>query len=204
LSLYQMAAFGGVALGSWLWGVLAHAEGVRSALLVSALVLAVSAALALWLRIAHDSDRNLDPLRHWQAPSMAVPVDARTGPVVITVEWIIAQEDVLEFLRAMAERRRIRRRDGARNWRLLRDLVDPEIWIERYESPTWLDYVRLNNRMTQDDAIVPERLLALHRGPNLPRVRRMIERQTSSLPAELGHFANHESPAPPHGPGTSP
>jgi predicted MFS family arabinose efflux permease len=201
LSLYQMAAFGGLALGSWLWGVLADADGVRSALLVSALALAGSAALALWLRIAHEGDRNLDPLRNWQAPSTTVPVDARTGPVVITVEWIIAQDDVLEFLRAMAERRRIRRRDGARNWRLLRDLAEPELWIERYESPTWLDYVRLNNRMTQDDAVVPERLLALHRGPDSPRVHRMIERQTSSVPAELGLGA-HDSHASPHGPGT--
>jgi hypothetical protein len=203
LSLYQMAAFGGLALGSWLWGVLAHSGGVGSALLISALVLGGSAGLALWLRIAHEGDRNLDPLRDWQAPNTAVPVDARTGPVVITIEWVIAQEDVLEFLRAMAERRRIRRRDGARNWRLLRDLVDPELWIERYESPTWLDYVRLNNRMTQDDAIVPERLLALHKGPGSPRVRRMIERQTSSLPAELVH-PQHVSPPSPHGPGTTP
>jgi predicted MFS family arabinose efflux permease len=203
LSLYQMAAFGGIALGSWLWGVLADADGVGSALLISALVLGGSAALALWLRIAHDDDRNLDPLRHWQAPKTAVPVDARTGPVVITVEWIIAQDDALEFLRAMAERRRIRRRDGARNWRLLRDLVDPELWIERYESPTWLDYVRLNNRMTQDDAIVPERLLALHRGPDAPRVRRMLERPTSWLPAELAHIVPDSHPSP-HGPGTSP
>ena len=68
----------------------------------------------------------------------------------------------------MAERRRIRRRDGARNWRLLRDLADPQLWIERYETPTWLDYIRLNNRLTQDDATIPERLRALHRGPGRP------------------------------------
>ena len=80
----------------------------------------------------------------------------------------------------MAERRRTRRRDGARNWRLLRDLADPRLWIERYETPTWLDYIRLNNRMTRDDALVPERLRELHRGTELPRVRRRIERQTSA------------------------
>jgi hypothetical protein len=83
----------------------------------------------------------------------------------------------------MAERRRIRRRDGALKWRLLRDLADPQLWIERYETPTWLDYIRHNSRLTQDDAIIPERLRALHRGPDAPRVRRMIERQTGSLAA---------------------
>lgn len=184
LSLYQMAAFGGLAVGSWLWGECATDLGVRTALLLSAVVVLAFALLARWLPLTQFVDRNLDPLRRWKEPSTAVPVDSRTGPVVITVEYVIREEDALEFLRAMGERRRIRRRDGARNWRLLRDLADPQLWIERYETPTWLDYVRLNSRLTQDDAVVPERLRALHRGPGGPRVRRVIERQTSSLPAD--------------------
>ena len=61
------------------------------------------------------------------------------------------------------------------------DLADPEVWIERYESPTWLDYIRHNSRLTHDDAAVPEHLRALHQGPDRPRVRRMIERQPSAL-----------------------
>ena len=60
-------------------------------------------------------------------------------------------------------------------------MSDPELWIERYETPTWLDYLRLNNRMTRHDAIVPESLRALQRGPDAPRVRRMIERQAAKL-----------------------
>ena len=66
------------------------------------------------------------------------------------------------------------------------DLADPQIWVERYETATWLDYIRHNNRLTQEDAVIPDRILALHRkggGDERPRVRRMIERQTGSLPA---------------------
>ena len=66
-------------------------------------------------------------------------------------------------------------------YRLMRDLADPEVWIERYETPTWLDYIRHNSRLTHDDAAVPEHLRALHRGSGPPRVRRMIERQPSAL-----------------------
>ena len=184
LSLYQMAAFGGLAAGSWLWGVVAAAEDVGAALLIAAFVILACALLGRWMPLMQSGELNLDPLRLWKEPSTAVPVEPRTGPVVITIEYVIREEDALEFLRRMAERRRIRRRDGARNWRVLRDLADPQLWIERYETPTWLDYVRLNSRLTQDDATVPERLRALHRGPGAPRVRRMIERQTSSLPTE--------------------
>ena len=184
LSLYQMAAFGGLAAGSWLWGVVAAAEDVGAALLIAAFVILACALLGRWMPLMQSGELNLDPLRLWKEPSTAVPVEPRTGPVVITIEYVVREEDALEFLRRMAERRRIRRRDGARNWRVLRDLADPQLWIERYETPTWLDYVRLNSRLTQDDATVPEGLRALHRGPGAPRVRRMIERQTSSLPTE--------------------
>ena len=183
LSLYQMAAFGGIAVGSWIWGGVAAFQGVGTALVAASIFLLACAVLGLWVPLAQTEDLNLAPLRRWEAPPTAVPVEPRTGPVVVTIEWIIREEDILEFLKAMAERRRIRRRDGALAWALLRDLADPTLWIERYKLPTWLDYIRLNNRVTQDDAVIPERLRALHRGPEEPRVRRMIERQTSSAPA---------------------
>lgn len=176
LSLYQMAAFGGIAGGSWLWGVVAERESIMFSLLACAAVLFACAAFGAWRPLAQSKDLDLDPLQHWQEPQTAVPVVPRSGPVVISIEYVIREEDQIRFLAAMSERRRIRRRDGALNWRLLRDLSNPELWIERYETPTWLDYLRLNNRMTRNDAVVPASLRALHRGPEAPRVRRMIER----------------------------
>jgi MFS family permease len=194
LALYQMAAFGGLAAGSWIWGEAAADLGISTALLAAAGVVVVSAILGFWAPLSQTGERNLDPLRQWDAPPTSVEVDARTGPVVVTVEYIIDETDIEEFLWRMAERRRTRRRDGARNWRLLRDLHDPRLWIERYETPTWLDYIRLNNRMTRDDALITERLRELHRGTEAPRVRRRIERQTSSSPtpsADTGESSTH-------------
>ena len=181
LSLYQMATFSGLAAGSWLWGEVAASVSINAALLMAAVVMLAGAVLGRWRPLAQTEELNLDLLRSWKEPSTVVPVEARTGPVVITIEYVIHQDDIEEFLDAMAERRRIRRRDGARNWRLLRDLADPELWIERYETPTWLDYVRHNSRITHHDAMIPERLRALHRGSEPPRVRRMIERQRSPI-----------------------
>jgi MFS family permease len=189
LSLYQMFAFGGMAGGSWLWGVLTESRSVSFALIIAAFVLLSSAAAGLWHRLAQTEDLNLTPLRTWKPPETAVPVDARTGPVVVTVEYRIREADVIAFLAVMNERRRIRRRDGARNWMLLRDLSQPEVWIERFSTSTWLDYIRHSSRLTHEDAAIPERLLALHRGPNPPLVRRMIERQTTVLPASTESVA---------------
>ena len=183
LSMYQMFVFAGIALGSWLWGLVTHIEGVRFALAVAGVVLFLSALLGFWRALAETADLNLELLQRWKEPDTEVPVEARTGPVVITIQYVIAEQDILEFLRAMDERRRIRRRDGANDWKLLRDLADPQIWIERYSTPTWLDYVRHNSRLTHEDAVIPERIRSLHRGPERPVVRRMIERQTGALPS---------------------
>ncbi|WP_043959684.1 MFS transporter [Lysobacter sp. A03] len=181
LSIYQMAAFGGLASGSWLWGEVAASTSVTLALLAASVVMLGGAALGRWWPVAQTKELNLDLLHLWKEPSTVVPVDGRTGPVVITIEYAIREADLAEFMGAMVERRRVRRRDGARNWRLLRDLADPEVWIERYETPTWLDYVRHNSRKTHHDAAISERIRALHCGHDGPVVRRMIERQCAPI-----------------------
>src|SRR5690606_30142611 len=85
------------------------------------------------------------------------------------------------FLSLMLERRRIRIRDGARQWALLRDLENPDLWTETYHVPTWVEYVRHNQRRTHADAEMWDKLSALHSGSTGPRVHRMIERQTVPL-----------------------
>lgn len=182
IALYQMATFGGMAGGSWLWGWLTLHLGLEQALLAAACALVVGAALGLRSPLPPLTALNLDPLSRWREPKIEVDIEPRSGPIIVTVEYLIRDEDVYAFLGAMSERRRVRRRDGARQWTLLRDLVNPELWIERYESPTWVEYVRQNQRVTQADAEIGDRVRALHSGPNPPVARRLIERQVSAPP----------------------
>lgn len=178
LALYQTATFGGMAAGSWLWGALADTFGVPNALLVSAAVLLFGALIGLLLPQPEFESLNLDPLNRFSEPQLRLDLRSRSGPIMIMVDYKIAQDDVPAFLAAMTLRRRIRIRDGARQWALLRDLENPELWTESYHVPTWVEYVRHNQRRTQADAEVSERLLALHCGTTPPVVHRMIERQT--------------------------
>jgi hypothetical protein len=46
--------------------------------------------------------------------------------------------------------------------------------------PTWVEYMRHNERHTQADAEVTDSLRQLHRGATGPVVHRMIERQAIS------------------------
>ncbi|WP_274627664.1 MFS transporter [Arvimicrobium flavum] len=185
LSLYQTATFGGMAAGSWLWGAVADVHGASLALVGSGVVLVLAAVVGLWFRLPEFSSLNLNPLDQFREPELRLDLKARSGPIMIMVDFRIAQEDVPAFLTAMADRRRIRIRDGARQWVLLRDLENPEIWTESYHVPTWVEYVRHNQRRTHADAEVTQRLLKLHRGPESPRVHRMIERQTVPLQDDM-------------------
>lgn len=184
LALYQMSAFGGMAAGSWLFGMLAEDHGVGIALTAAAAVQLLGAAAGLPFTLPQVENLNLDPLSRWSEPDTAVPVESRSGPIVVTIEYRIRVTDIAAFLTAMAERRRIRRRDGARHWTLLRDLGEADLWIERYHVATWLDYIRHNQRRTHADIENGDQILALHNHPERPRVHRMIERQTGSLPVQ--------------------
>lgn len=177
VAIYQMATFGGMALGGWLWGELAQEHSIVTSLLISAGVLAIGALLGLYFRFPDLQRTNLDPLNTWQAPEVQVDMQPRSGPIVIAVEYTIRPEDTLAFLSVMAERKRIRMRDGARRWTLLRDIENAELWMERYHLPTWHDYIRHNQRMTVADVGVRERLRALDHSAGAPKVHRMIERQ---------------------------
>ncbi len=185
LSLYQTATFGGMAAGGWIWGLAAEVYGPPVALVLAAFVMIVGAAIGFGrLALPAFHDLNLDPLNRWKEPRVELDIQPRSGPVKIMIEYVINAPDVPEFMEIMAERRRIRKRDGARHWNLMRDLEHSERWVESYHLPTWLEYIRHNQRMTHADAIVGENLRRLHAGAEPPRVWRMIERPTNRRPGE--------------------
>ncbi|WP_222037505.1 MFS transporter [Rhizobium laguerreae] len=189
LSLYQTVTFGGIAGGSWLWGVAADRYGVADALLMSSVVMLLGIAIGLRFSMPAFASLNLDPLNRFTEPALSLDITPRSGPIVIQVDYEIADEDLAEFMALMGERRRIRIRDGARNWALMRDLENPGLWTETYHTPTWVEYIRHNQRRTQADAENIDRLRALHRGEGPPHVHRMIERQAIAPGDDVFHKA---------------
>ena len=68
---------------------------------------------------------NLDPHRGLSDPAVGIDMEPQSGPVITTIAYRIDPADAAEFVAAMAERRRIRVRDGARDWMLLQDVANP-------------------------------------------------------------------------------
>lgn len=181
IALYQTGTFGGMAAGSAIWGALADGAGPMVALLGAGAMMVVGALIGLCLPLPEFSGLDLDPLNRFTEPTTRFDLNYRSGPVMVMVDYEINQVDVPEFLEAMNLRRRMRIRDGAQQWALLRDLHRPEHWSESYHVPTWGEYVRHNERRTKADADLSDRILRLHRGDASPEVHRMIEHQTVPL-----------------------
>lgn len=176
LSFYQMFTFGGMALGSWLWGSLVETSTIQQALQIAAVSMLLGIAVGYRWPVPQRAELDLEPLDRWQEPPVGLDILPRSGPVSVAVEYVIDTADLPEFTALMYERRRIRRRDGARQWTLLHNLEQVDQWIERFELPTWADYVRFHARTTQEDDKVGERVRFLHQGTDVPRVRRMLVR----------------------------
>jgi MFS family permease len=180
ISIYSAFTNGGIAAGSWLWGVVAEHYSTIWALAGSAGAL-VLVALAGFLFPVHERrEVDLDPLGEFKTPEITPDLKHRSGPIVVKIDYRIPLDNVDAFLNLMARRRQVQRRVGARNWSLLRDLQEPAHWTETFRTPTWADYLRLNHRLTAEDKELEERLRELHTRDVPPHLHLSIERPTGS------------------------
>ncbi len=180
LAAFQASISGGIALGSWGWGHLTDAAGVEAALLVSAGLMLASPLLGLVLRMPRIGARDEDA-EDLADPEVKLMLTGRSGPLVVEIEYRVAQENARAFHSVMQDVQLSRQRNGAYGWSIARDIADPELWTERYHCPTWFDYLRQRNRPTQSERALHQSAIAFHIGPEPVRIRRMLERPFGSV-----------------------
>lgn len=190
ISIYSAFTYGGIAVGSWVWGVVAENLSLSWALAWSAGATILVAALGLKLPISNRSESEHEPSGMFNAPAVALDIKPRSGPILIATEYSIEAENVDLFLDIMKERRRVQSRVGARQWTLTRDVQQPSRWLETYRTPTWTDYHRLHHRLTTADKQLDQELLKLNTKTNPPRTTILVERSSGA--------ARRPSPAAPY------
>jgi len=181
LATFQAAISGGVAIGAWVWGHVADRVGTDHALMLSAAAMLAAPALGLWLRMPATGGRDEDALDQLADPEVNLAITARSGPIVIEIEYRVDPDRARAFYGVMQQVQHSRQRNGAYGWSLSRDLADPELWTERYHCPTWTDYLRQRNRPTQSERALHQSAIDFHLGPDPIRVRRMLERPFGSV-----------------------
>lgn len=180
LSAYQATSQGGIAVGSWIWGSLAERIEVGPALVVAGVAMLLSPLLGLALRIPN-VERAPEVGADLADPEVSLALTPRSGPVILEIEYRVAEDQARDFYRAMQDMRLMRHRNGAFGWSIARDVTDPQLWIERFHFPTWLDYLRHRNRPTRAERALTERARSFHIGTEPVRLRRMLERPFGSV-----------------------
>lgn len=197
LAMFQAAIAGGVALGAWVWGMVAAEIGVTQALQLSALVLTVLPLLGLPMRLgSRGAGPNLMP-SELPDPEVALKLTPRSGPVRLELEYVVPAERAREFYGLLLQLGPIRSRSGGYGWSVARDVSDPERWLESYSCPTWLDYLRQRTRMTQAERDLADRIRAFHAAEAPVRIRRWLERPFGSVRWK-DETPDKETHAPPH------
>lgn len=175
LALYIVVFSGGMAIGSLGWGTLAQQTSTTLALLVAAAGTVLAGLFGLRFRLGEAANLNVTPSGHWPQPVMVEEIAADRGPVLVTIEYRIALDRRDEFLRLMRPLGRARRRDGAVQWGVVEDTEAPGTYLEYFLDRSWLEHLRLHERVTESERQLQERILALLADPGQrPTVRHFV------------------------------
>jgi hypothetical protein len=182
-----------LAVGSIVWGALASWQGTRVALLASAMLFLVLLAMLRNVRVRLGGDKDVLPGDSGPALEIEQEPQPDDGPVLIQIEYRVAEAHRDAFLLAIRQVGPVRRRNGATSWRVFRDLAEEGLYVERYILDSWAEYVRLRSRMTVADRQLQEGVAKHQRadvpirvsrflGVTLPEGRRHVPATTTSVP----------------------
>ena len=155
LGLYLVVLAGGIAVGSAVWGAVAGAS-IAVAHVVAAVVLLAGIATSRRWRLAVVRDLDLRPATP-STPIVILEPAADAGPVLVTVAYRVPQGAHGEFAAMMRRVERDRRRSGAVEWDLYRDLADTDRFVETFTVRTWGEHLRQHTRRTRTADVMLQR-----------------------------------------------
>jgi MFS family permease len=177
LALYLTVFFGAMTAGSFVWGALADASSVPTALLTAAGTGVLALALA-FVRPLPAQELDLTPSMHWPEPAlsreMLASLHEDRGPVMVTVEYEVREADRHAFLLALHTLREQRLRDGAFQWGVFEDTAQRGRFVECFHVESWLEHERQHHRVSKADADLQRETRKFHSGSAPPRVQHFV------------------------------
>src|SRR5258708_3490716 len=178
LAAFIVVFMGGMGLGSVLWGQVATAIGIPSALTAAAAGTGAAVAVTRRVELGHHQMLDFSLLMIRRPPVLAENPEPESGPVMVTIEYKVDPAKRAEFVPAMQEVREMRRRNGAYYWELYHDSANPAHFVETFMDESCIEHLRQHERVSVADREIQ---------------RRPWRKPRSRLPAET----QHRSPAPP-------
>jgi predicted MFS family arabinose efflux permease len=146
LGLFLLSITGGIAIGSALWGWVAE-WSLSGAYVVAAIALLVGSASTRRWKLGTADGLDLTPVPGAD-PVVTLMPHATDGPVIVTVAYNVPDADMVSFTEAMQVIEAHRRRTGAYQWGLFRDLGEPNRFVEIFHVESWAAHLRQHQRVT--------------------------------------------------------
>lgn len=155
LGMYMVVLAGGIALGSAVWGAIAG-WSIPAAHIAAAVTLVLGTTTMLRWRIGTVQELDLRPAEP-TSPMVNLEPRPADGPVLVTVAYRVPESGHAEFATMMRRVERDRRRSGAEQWGLFRDLADTDLFLETFVVATWAEHLRQHQRRTVNADVMLQR-----------------------------------------------
>jgi predicted MFS family arabinose efflux permease len=151
LAIYIMVFFGAMSVGSALWGQLAAWFGLLNTHEIAAATMLLAMAATWHWKLQHSATIDLTPSGDWPMPQALQLYEAGDGPVMVTVEYHVAEDKRDAFLQAVDHLSHGRRRDGAFAWAVYEDAEHRGRLLETFYLESLAEHLRQHERVTKAD-----------------------------------------------------
>lgn len=174
MSLYQIGLMTGSATGAATWGMVTDYSDVSMGLAASALFGFLCLLLIRKIAIHHYQADQFLPVPDIDRPSSNTSISNELGPVLISIQYRIAADDVPDFKKIMKEIRKSRKRQGCTSWNLFMDTDNTEIFTENFAFSNWGEYIRRFDRITNADLEWQDKRSALQKNSMQIKIERKV------------------------------
>jgi len=165
LAMYMTVMFGSLTLGSALWGQLATLTSLQAALFIAGVAMLAAIPLTWRWKLQTGERLDLTPSTQWPAPVVSRSIGGADGPVLVTIEYVLASaDDRQSFLSALDELQHERLRDGASSWGIFEDTSRSGRFLETFLVASWTEHLRQHQRVTNADYVLQEHVIQLLKG----------------------------------------
>lgn len=152
LALYATVMFGSLTVGNAVWGKVAVIGGLAAAHFIAAAGAILGVLLTVKLRLPEGAPADLTPSGHWPTPVLPDTILADDPPVMVEIEYRLADgADGTAFVRALEAFSVERRRDGAYSWAVYQDMADLSVYREVFLVVSWSEHLPQHERVTNAD-----------------------------------------------------
>jgi MFS family permease len=151
LALFSTVMFGGLTIGSALWGQVATLTSLPTAHFLAAAGALLAIPLLWRWKLQTGAGVDFTPSMHWPQPVLSHDVEADRGPVLVTVEYFIDPAARDAFVDAISKLAQERRRNGAFEWGVFEDAAQAGRFLETFMLDSWMEHLRQHERVTNTD-----------------------------------------------------